>query len=46
MLTTKRLATLLLTVALLGTAACAEASGPQAETCTEVQGSGGRTCTP
>jgi hypothetical protein len=46
MSTTKRLAILLLTVALFGTSACADASGPQAETCTEHQGSGGRTCTP
>jgi len=38
MSTTKRLAILMLTVALLGTAACADASGPQAETCTEGQG--------
>jgi hypothetical protein len=40
----KRLAILSLTVALLGTAACADASGPQAETCTEQQGMGGRSC--
>ena len=44
MSTTKRLAILLLTVTLFGTAACADASGPQAETCTEQQGMGGRTC--
>jgi hypothetical protein len=45
MSTTKRLAILLLTVALFGTAACADASGPSAETdCTEIQGSGGRSC--
>ena len=44
MSTTKRLAILMLTVALLGTAACADASGPQAETCTEGQGVGGRSC--
>jgi hypothetical protein len=43
---TKRLALVALTLALFGTAACADASGPQAETCTETQGSGGRTCTP
>jgi hypothetical protein len=44
MSTTKRLALLLLTVVLLGTAACTDASGPQAETCTENQGVGGRSC--
>jgi hypothetical protein len=45
MSTTKRLALLVLTLALFGTAACADASGPSAETeCTEIQGSGGRTC--
>ena len=42
---TKRLAMLALTLALFGTAACADASGPSSETdCTEIQGSGGRTC--
>jgi hypothetical protein len=44
MSTTKRLALLVLTLAILGTTACADASGPQAETCTENQGVGGRTC--
>ena len=45
MSTTKRLTILLLTLALFGTAACADASGPSAETdCTEIQGSGGRSC--
>jgi hypothetical protein len=45
MSTTKRLTILLLTLALVGTAACADASGPSPETtCTENQGSGGRTC--
>jgi hypothetical protein len=43
MTTPKRLAILLLTVALFGTAACADATGPRPETtCTESQGSGGR----
>lgn len=46
MTTTKRFAILLLTVVLFGTAACADTSGPQAETCTEAQGTGGRTCNP
>lgn len=43
---TKRLALLMLTFALLGTGACADASGPQAETCTDTehQGAGGRSC--
>ena len=40
----KRLAILSLTLALLGTSACADASGPQAETCPEGQGVGGRSC--
>lgn len=44
MSTTKRLALIVLTLALFGTAACADASGPQAETCTEGQGVGGRSC--
>ena len=45
MSTTKRLAILLLTVALFGTAACADASGPSPDTtCTENQGAGGRSC--
>jgi hypothetical protein len=44
MSTSKRLALLLLTFALLGTAACTDASGPQADACTENQGSGGRLC--
>jgi hypothetical protein len=44
MSTTKRLALIALTLALFGTAACADASGPQAETCTENQGAGGRSC--
>lgn len=44
MSTTKRLALLLLTLALFGSAACADVSGPQAETCTENQGNGGRSC--
>jgi hypothetical protein len=45
MSTTKRLVILLLTITLFGTTACADASGPQAETtCTESQGTGGRTC--
>ena len=43
MSTAKRLAVLLLTLALFGTAACTDVSGPQAETCTEHQGNG-RSC--
>lgn len=44
MFTTKRLAILLLTVALFGTAACSDATGPRPDTapCTENQGNGGR----
>lgn len=45
MSTTKRFIILLFVVALFGTTACADASGPHAETtCTENQGVGGRTC--
>jgi hypothetical protein len=52
MFTTKRLAILLLTLAIFGTAACSDASGPSDDvsgpnhdtTCTENQGNGGRTC--
>ncbi len=46
MSTTKRLALLLVTLTLFGTAACADASGPRPDTapCTETQGSGGRSC--
>jgi len=52
MSTTKRLAILLLTLATFGTAACSDASGPSDSasgpnhdaTCTEIQGSGGRSC--
>lgn len=46
MSTTKRLALLLLTLALFGTAACSDATGPRPDTapCTgnEQQGTGGR----
>lgn len=45
MSTTKRLAILLLTLALFGTAACSDATGPRPDTppCnTEQQGTGGR----
>lgn len=43
---TKRFALLLITVAMLGSAACADASGPRPDSapCTENQGSGGRSC--
>lgn len=41
---TKRFIALLFVVALFGTTACADASGPHADTCTENQGAGGRTC--
>jgi hypothetical protein len=46
MSTTKRLVVLLLTLAVFGSAACADASGPRPDTapCTESQGSGGRSC--
>jgi hypothetical protein len=45
MSTTKRLAILLMTVALFGTAACSDATGPRPDTSpcnTEQQGTGGR----
>lgn len=39
---TKRLAILLVTLALFGTAACSDATGPRPNTCNEHQGNGGR----
>lgn len=45
MSTTKRLVLALLVATMFGTAACADASGPRNDTtCTENQGSGGRSC--
>jgi hypothetical protein len=39
---TKRIAILLVTLALFGTAACSDATGPRPNACTEHQGNGGR----